>query len=320
MGRTSRRNGTKRWRWTSVFNIGQLLLAAFVGLMLALPAAPRLALAEWDEEAAALLVLINNYRQQNGREPVALDARLQQTAQWHADNQVKTANCLAFFTGGPPCSHTDTQGRSPGARAQSFGYPNGAVTNYASEVVEPLQAQTFPVPQASWTGTWTLGERTLVLTQDGNRVTGTYLTPVPRGRALDAGNPGNPFFTDTSRVAVERDGAPWMLTVGGDIFHGPLEGDGFNWTWRPQLARDITVGLDGSVWMVGTDGAPYKWNGNAWDRQPGEDLVAIAVDQAGVVWGVNGRTQILRGTMTTAVAPAGSTLAAAPATMQAQPE
>ena len=54
----------------------------------------------------------------------------------------------------------------------------------------PAAAPAIPVPQASWTGTWNMGERTLVLTQNGDRVTGTFQLPVPRGMTFDAGNPG----------------------------------------------------------------------------------------------------------------------------------
>jgi uncharacterized protein YkwD len=85
------------------------------------------ALATWDAETATFLTLINAYRaQQNPPAPaVQLDATLQQAADWHANDQLVTANCTA--PGGPPCSHTDSTRRSArsritGAPPTGFGY------------------------------------------------------------------------------------------------------------------------------------------------------------------------------------------------------
>jgi uncharacterized protein YkwD len=250
---------------------GRLAVAALFGALLALPLAPTPALADWDSETAAFLTILNNYRQSRGLQPVTVDSRLQQTADWHAHNQVVDAKCLD--QGGPSCSHTDTQGRLPSARGQSFGYiqavsenmmwptpsPQQAfvnwqnseghhanminpaaraigisrvckeerrcywVTNFGSELSQAFAAPPIALPQASWTGTWTMGDRVMVLTQAGDRVTGTFLLPVPRGKAFEAGSPGKVEGTvlpGTAKILgtwTQPDGFADEKTVGGTV-------------------------------------------------------------------------------------------------------
>ena len=60
---------------------------------------------------------------------------------------------------------------------------------------------------------------------------------------------------------------------------------------RPGGATDISVGANGSDWIIGTNPVPggygiARWNGRAWTAVPG-GAVRIAVDGAGNAWVVN---------------------------------
>jgi hypothetical protein len=72
---------------------------------------------------------------------------------------------------------------------------------------------------------------------------------------------------------------------------------------KPGAATDISIGANGSVWVLGTDVITgghgiYKWNGTAWTRQPGA-AVSIAVDPQGNPWVINSSHQIYRWTGST---------------------
>jgi uncharacterized protein YkwD len=66
-----------------------------------------------DEEEAAFLATINDYRRQQGLQPLAVSPILTNAAKWMAEDM---ANRDYF-------SHTDSLGRAPDARLQAFGYP-----------------------------------------------------------------------------------------------------------------------------------------------------------------------------------------------------
>ena len=61
----------------------------------------------------SFLAVINNYRAQNGAEPLQISSSLTSAAQWLA-NDMAAKNYL---------SHTDSQGRSPFDRMDVYGYP-----------------------------------------------------------------------------------------------------------------------------------------------------------------------------------------------------
>jgi uncharacterized protein YkwD/chitodextrinase len=65
-----------------------------------------------DTEEWAFLALINNYRAQNGAGPLQVSARLQNAARWMSTDMA----AKNYF------SHTDSLGRSSGARIAAFGY------------------------------------------------------------------------------------------------------------------------------------------------------------------------------------------------------
>jgi len=84
-----------------------LVLAASVLVTSPAPSAEAL-----DSEEQAFLGIINNYRAQNGLEPLALDPQLNGVARWMADDMAKND----YF------SHTDSLGRDPFARMDAMGY------------------------------------------------------------------------------------------------------------------------------------------------------------------------------------------------------
>ena len=72
------------------------------------------------------------------------------------------------------------------------------------------------------------------------------------------------------------------------------------WNRKSGRARDIGVGPDGSVWVIGTSstGGGYsihKWTGNKWTRVSG-GAVRIAVGPSGVPWVVNSSGKIYQRT------------------------
>ena len=62
----------------------------------------------------------------------------------------------------------------------------------------------------------------------------------------------------------------------------------------PGAARDIGVGANGAVWVIGTDSGTYRWNGRGWTKVPGA-AVGISVGRAGKPWVVNAGRVIFRG-------------------------
>ena len=67
-------------------------------------------------------------------------------------------------------------------------------------------------------------------------------------------------------------------------------------TLRPGLATSISVGRNGSAWILGSNSVGggygiYRWNGTGWTLVPG-GAMSIAVDPAGNPWIVNSAHQI----------------------------
>ena len=62
------------------------------------------------------------------------------------------------------------------------------------------------------------------------------------------------------------------------------------------LARDVGIGANGAVWIIGTNKVPggydiYRWTGSAWQNIPGGG-VRIDVDPQGNPWIVQDAGQI----------------------------
>jgi peptidoglycan hydrolase-like protein with peptidoglycan-binding domain len=74
------------------------------------------------------------------------------------------------------------------------------------------------------------------------------------------------------------------------------------WAALPGAAKDVAIGADGSLWVIGTnpvgtaaDFGIYKFNGSGWDAADG-GAVRIAVDPSGAPWIVNSQGVIFQRT------------------------
>jgi hypothetical protein len=89
------------------------------------------------------------------------------------------------------------------------------------------------------------------------------------------------------RIAVDPAGIPWTVDNTGVIRRRV----GTTWTVMPGLAKDIGIGADGSVWIVGTGAETggfqiWRFVNGRWARVP-----AAATNIAG---GPNGTAWIVR--------------------------
>jgi hypothetical protein len=99
------------------------------------------------------------------------------------------------------------------------------------------------------------------------------------------------------RIAVDPSGLPWVVNAQGQVWQRTKTG----WIQHPgQLAKDIGIGADGSVWIIGTnpvgtagDFGVWRWNGSGWGPIDG-GAVRITVDPSGFPWVVNSKGEISR--------------------------
>ncbi|MCP4865418.1 MAG: hypothetical protein GY897_15855, partial [Alteromonas sp.] len=72
------------------------------------------------------------------------------------------------------------------------------------------------------------------------------------------------------RIAVGPDGIPWVVISAGHVYRGnDANGSGWTLVSGAGTARDIGIGANGSVWIIGNTplGAGYdvlNWNGTTW--------------------------------------------------------
>jgi len=93
------------------------------------------------------------------------------------------------------------------------------------------------------------------------------------------------------RVAVDPEGGRWVVNSRGEIWNP----DGQK---LPGCGRDIGIGYDGSIYIIGCDrvngrdnGFVYLWNGRDWENVGGYG-VALSVDALGRPWIVNSLGEI----------------------------
>ncbi len=89
------------------------------------------------------------------------------------------------------------------------------------------------------------------------------------------------------KVDVNHYGIPWIVTISEDIFHWSNR----RWNKVPGKAKDIGVGPNGDVFIIGTKKMVggyqiFKWKGNGWQLYPGA-AVRIDVDRNGNPWVIN---------------------------------
>jgi hypothetical protein len=115
------------------------------------------------------------------------------------------------------------------------------------------------------------------------------MNPVPGGYGIFywTGSGWYPVEGGAVRVAVDPSGVPWVVNSAGNIFRRQNNA----WTVMPGLARDIGIGANGAVWVIGTNsvpggGSPFYWTGSSWAVVDGGG-VGITVDFWGRPWMVN---------------------------------
>jgi hypothetical protein len=91
-----------------------------------------------------------------------------------------------------------------------------------------------------------------------------------------------------TRISVGPDGSPWVINSRNEIFR--WNNGAFD--KLPGTARDIGIGGDGTAWIIGTDNAIYRWNGREWARIEDAHGVAISVDRSGRPWVINTSSEI----------------------------
>jgi Tectonin domain len=85
-----------------------------------------------------------------------------------------------------------------------------------------------------------------------------------------------------------------LILVGLTVASGALAQTTSSWVaFGNRNAQDIAVGANGVVWIIGTDNNIFRWDGSAFQQQPG-GAWRIAVDPNGKAWVVNHGNQIFR--------------------------
>ena len=110
----------------------------------------------------------------------------------------------------------------------------------------------------------------------------------------DAGYAWEQASGSAKRISVLPDGVPVIMNAEGRIFR--LRGQ--NWQELPGRAKDIAAGADGSIWIIGENNSPYKWNedGYAWVQVSGSaSRISVMANGTPVVVNSEGRIFMQRG-------------------------
>jgi hypothetical protein len=113
-----------------------------------------------------------------------------------------------------------------------------------------------------------------------------YLTPSGWTDAAGAG---------ALRISVGPTGNPWIVNTSNQLF----EWKSRRWESRPGAAKDVGIGANGVVWVIGANPVAgsfdiHRWDGvSQWERADGGGT-QIAVDHFGRPWIVNHLKEIYR--------------------------
>lgn len=96
------------------------------------------------------------------------------------------------------------------------------------------------------------------------------------------------------RIAVGPGGNAWVVNKQDYVYRH----DGKRWRRLPGRAKDIGVGANGQMWVIGTNRegggfGVYKWLGSKYQKVAGSGL-NISVDAAGNPWLVNNAKAIYK--------------------------
>lgn len=62
--------------------------------------------------------------------------------------------------------------------------------------------------------------------------------------------------------------------------------DGISWSQLPGAAKQVTAGVYGTIYVIGTDNNVYHWNGTSWDHLTGSGFTSLAYGNGMNVWAV----------------------------------
>ena len=127
-----------------------------------------------------------------------------------------------------------------------------------------------------------------------------------QGQVIDSHISGTPQLGgDPASIMIwQADAAnPATVLSAGDIKAVrtlyPEEPDGSAWEQLPGFGTDISIGADGSVFLLGKKNVPgghevYEWNGSGWTKLEGATGVKITIDPSGNPWLVDSNNYIRR--------------------------
>ena len=102
-------------------------------------------------------------------------------------------------------------------------------------------------------------------------------------------------FSDDGAVRIDVDpqGNPWIVNDNGKIYRRVDN----RWEQLFGAAKDIGIGANGSVWIVGTNPVfggygIYQWDGRNWEGFSDDGALQISVDKDGIPWIVNSLNHI----------------------------
>ena len=86
------------------------------------------------------------------------------------------------------------------------------------------------------------------------------------------------------KIAVVNGSNVWGYNNKGEIF----QWNGRFWRQMPgKISKDITAGVDGSVFCVGYPvGSVFSWSGSTWNRVEGGSLATVSTGDGSSLWGV----------------------------------
>lgn len=98
------------------------------------------------------------------------------------------------------------------------------------------------------------------------------------------------------RLDVTPEGYAWAVNDKGEIHRYASDG----WNRVPGVARDIGIGANGAVWVIGAQATQggfeiFRWNNGNWQKVPGGG-VRIDVDIQGNAWVVSDGGDVFRHT------------------------
>jgi|LauGreStaDraftv2_3_1035109.scaffolds.fasta_scaffold02418_2 hypothetical protein len=172
-----------------------------------------------------------------------------------------------------------------GVRIDVDGTGNPWMVNETGNIYRWVGSAWLQVPGAaidigaSAGGVWVLGTAKVSGGYEIFRLTGTSTWTKVTGGAM--------------RIDVDPKGNPWIVNDAGNVYR--WNGNGWDTINGPK-ARDVGIGGDGSVFIVGQDGSIHKWSSSSssWVKRDGV-MSEITVSRQGIPFGVNASKNIYMG-------------------------